>query len=149
MESKRLKMDLISDKENSKDENIKQKRNLKSERKKKLKAEIEADGNGMIETMKIETKRRLCDNCGRSLAGRSSLSRHKKTCKGDFTPVIMMWNGKSWNMKAIDVHYKLNLGRDMADLLEREVIKKEDLTRTQMECIQMYKSLFKNVEDET
>ena len=145
MECKRLKMDLISDKENSKDEYIKQKRNLKSERKKKLKAEIEADG----ETMKIETKRRFCDNCGRGLADRSSLCRHKKTCKGDFTPAIMMWNGKSWEMKSIDVHYKLNLGRDMADLLEREVIKKEDLTRTQMECIQMYKALFKNVEDET
>ena len=49
-------MDLISDKENSKDENIKQKRNLKSERKKKLEVEIGADGNGMIETMKIETE---------------------------------------------------------------------------------------------
>ena len=52
----------------------------------------------------------------------------------------MMWNGKSWEMKSIDVHYKLNLGRDMADLLERAVIKKEDLTRTQM-YIQMYKAL--------
>ena len=122
------------------------KRSLKSERKKKIEVEIRADGNGMVETMKIETKRRLCDNCGRSLAGRSSLCRHKKTCKGDFAPAIMIWNGKSWEMKPIDVHYKLNLGRDMADLLEREVIKKEDLTRTQMECIQMYKALFKKVE---
>ena len=148
MECKRLKMD-ASDIEICKDENIKQKRNLKSERKKKLKAEIEADGNGMIETMKIKTKRRLCDNCGRCLADRSSLCRHKKTCKGDFNPAIMMWNGKSWEMKPVDVHHKLNLGRDMADLLDREVIKKEDLTRTQMECIQMYKALFKNVEDET
>ena len=128
-------MDPISHIEN---ENIKQKRPLKSERKKKL----EADGT----RMKVETKRRLCDNCGRSLAGRSSLCRHKKTCKGDFTPTFMMWNGKSWGTSLSDVHYKLNLGRDMADLLERAVIKKEDLTRTQMEYIQMYKALFKNIE---
>ena len=76
MEFKRLKMDLTSDIEISKDENIKQIRSLKSERKKKLEAEIEAVDNGMVETMKIETRRISCDNCGRSLACRSSLSRH-------------------------------------------------------------------------
>ena len=92
MESKRLKMDLISDKENSKDENIKQKRGLKSERKRKLGAEIEAAGNDMLKKTKIETRWRSCDNCVRSLACRLSLSRHKRKCKGDFTPTIMMWN---------------------------------------------------------
>ena len=136
-------MDLTSDIEISKDENIKQK-SLKSERKKKLEAEIEAAGNDMVKKTKIETRRRSCDNCGRSLACQSSLSRHKRKRKVDFTLKIMMWNGKS--QETNDVHYKLNLGRDMADLLERGVIKKEDLTRTQIECIQMYKALFKNVE---
>ena len=51
-------MDPISHIEN---ENIKQKRPLKCERKKNL----EADGT----RMKVETKRRFCDNCGKSLAG--------------------------------------------------------------------------------
>ena len=92
MEFKRSKMDLTSDIEISKDENIKQKRGLKSERKRKLEAEIEAAGNDMVKKTKIETRRRSCDNCGRSLACRSSLSRHKRKCKGDFTPTIMMWN---------------------------------------------------------
>ena len=142
MEFKMLQVN-ASDIEICKDEHIIQKRSLKSERKKKLESEIEAAGNDMVKKTKIETRRSSCDNCGRSLACRSSLSRHKRKCKSDFT---LMWNGKSWETRSSDVHYKLNLGRDLSNLLERGAIKDDALNSCQIECIQMYKALFVNVE---
>ncbi len=112
-------------------------------------------GKTMVKKMKIKTKRRPCDNCGKSLACRSSLCRHKKACRGGgdpvfkfFRPTIMMWNGRYWETRSNDLHYQMNLGRDLSDLLERGAIKEDALNSSQKEYIRMYKSLFKNLVDE-
>ena len=91
---------------------------------------------------------RFCTDCGKGLSSRSSLCRHKKSCKEirkHVKPSIMLnlkWNGESWETKAKNLRYRMNLGRDLSNLLERGAIKEDTLNSTQKEYIRMYKSLF-------
>ena len=88
-------------------------------------------------------KRYLCDRCDKNFANHRSLWGHKKRiCQRHIEPTILKWNGKSWETKTANMHYQLNLGRDLSDLLERGAIKEEALNSTQRKYIQMYKSLF-------
>ena len=78
-----------------------------------------------------------------ALKSRCDTDRKKAECCQVNT---LMWNGKSWETRSSDIHYKLNLGRDLSNLLERGAIKDDALNSCQIECIQMYKALFVNVE---
>ena len=63
-------------------------------------------------------------------------------------PIILKWNGTSWETRSKNITYQMNLGRDLSNLLERGAIKDDALNSCQREYIQMYKTLFKNDEDE-
>ena len=108
-----------------------------------------------------------CDKCEKTLASYKSLWQHKKTCKFNNThaktdtaiytwrkpaaqventiPSIQLkWNGKCWesDVNKRDIHYRLNLGRDLFSLLERGAMKEDALNCTQREYVNMYKKLF-------
>ena len=107
-------------------------------------------------------KRRLCVKCGKTYASYQSLWKHKKRiCKRSnkpvgqvvsnykyVKPIILKWNGTSWETRSKNITYQMNLGRDLSNLLERGAIKDDALNSCQREYIQMYKTLFKSVEDE-
>ena len=63
-------------------------------------------------------------------------------------PIILKWNGTSWETRSKNITYQMNLGRDLSNLLERGAIKDDALNCCQREYLQMYKTLFKSVEDE-
>ena len=56
--------------------------------------------------------------------------------------IHLKWNGKCWETMNKDIHYRLNLGRDLCSLVEKGAIKEEVLNSSQKEYIQMYKNLF-------
>ena len=88
----------------------------------------------------LSRKQYLCDRCDKNFANHRSLWGHKKRgCR--IEPTILRWNGKSWETSK-NMHYRINLGRDLSSLLERGAIKEEALNSTQRKYIQMYKSLF-------
>ena len=88
----------------------------------------------------LSRKQYLCDRCDKNFANHRSLWGHKKRdCR--IEPTILRWNGKSWETSK-NMHYRMNLGRDLSSLLERGAIKEEALNSTQRKYIQMYKSLF-------
>ena len=103
-------------------------------------------------------KRRLCVKCGKTYASYQSLWKHKnrsnKPVDQDVSnykyvkPIILKWNGTSWETRSKNITYQMNLGRDLSNLLERGAIKDDALNSCQREYIQMYKTLFKSVEDE-
>ena len=107
-------------------------------------------------------KRRLCVKCGKTYASYQSLWKHKnRICKRSnkpvsqvvsnykyVKPIILKWNGTSWETRSKNITYQMNLGRDLSNLLERGAIKDDALNSCQREYIQMYKTLFKSVEDE-
>ena len=68
--------------------------------------------------------------------------KRKRYCQRHVEPIILKWNGKSWETKSTNVHYKMNLGRDLSDLLQRRAIKEEALNSKQRDYIRMYNSLF-------
>ena len=162
---------------------IKKEDDMMSERRKKLLAEIEAGEDNerltweefyqKLNSQKMarikQTKRRSCDSCGKSLACRSALCRHKKTCKkvgskavqSSLAKVVkdaelpvrsltrdkginlcLKWNGKFWETRAKNMHCQISIGRDLSNLLDKRAIKEDALNCTQKEYIQMYKSLF-------
>ena len=100
-------------------------------------------------------RRRLCDSCGKYLASSQSLWNHKRRCReliqskekvpiSEFIrPTILRWNGRYWETRSNNLHYQMNLGRDLSNLLDRGAIKDDSLNSTQREYIRMYKSLSK------
>ena len=56
--------------------------------------------------------------------------------------IHLKWNGKCWETTNKDIHYRLNIGRDLLSLLEKGAIKEDALNSSQKEYIQMYKNLF-------
>ena len=100
----------------------------------------------------IRKKSRKCEKCGKILANRQSLWKHKqihlpensKIPKKNATiaRIHLKWNGKCWETMNKDIHYRLNLGRDLCSLVEKGAIKEEVLNSSQKEYIQMYKNLF-------
>ena len=112
--------------------------------------------------MKSSGKRRCCSSCSKTLSCQSSLCRHKKVCKNNAANFVRMddkldqdrgikltlkWNGKFWETKNTNFHYQINLGRDLANLLQRGAIKEDALNSTQKDYVQMYKSLFWSLRD--
>ena len=96
----------------------------------------------------------VCDGCGKGFVRSQSLWNHKnRRLKpqvaspsgggGGAEPLTLSWNGKSWQRcGSKNLCYRLNLGRDLSNLLERGAIKDDSLNSTQKEYIEMYKSLF-------
>ena len=117
---------------------------------------------------RIFQKSRMCEKCGKTLSNYQALWRHKKTCKftnthtktdtdiytwrkptaqvenrnATISSIHLKWNGKCWESINRDIHYRLNLGRDLVSLLERGAIKEDVLNCTQREYVNMYKKLF-------
>ena len=98
----------------------------------------------------IRKKSFKCEKCGKILGSRQSLWNHKQRHlsekmlkKNDkIGRIHLKWNGKCWETKNKDIHYRLNLGRDLCSLVEKGAIKEEVLNSSQKEYIQMYKNLF-------
>ena len=103
------------------------------------------------------TKRITCKRCNKKYASHQSLSNHRKICSaresmlsrrcGVDDPIKskLEWNGKYWKTRNTNLHYQINLGRDLSSLLEREAIKEDALNDMQRESIIMYNALFQNI----
>ena len=63
------------------------------------------------------------------------------------TGITLKWNGNSW--QSIDGIknrlYRINLGRDLDNLLKKHAIREDVLTCRQMENVLMYRKLFNEV----
>ena len=93
----------------------------------------------------------VCDGCGKGFVSSQSLWNHKNrrlkpqvaSPSGGVKPLTLSWNGKSWQRcGSKNLRYRLNLCRDLSNLLERGAIKDDSLNSTQKEYIEMNKSLF-------
>ena len=49
--------------------------------------------------------------------------------------IHLKWNGKCWETTNKDIHYRLNLGRDLCSLVEKGAIKEDALNSSQKEYI--------------
>ena len=90
---------------------------------------------------KIDTKC-LCKACGKVFSERSNLSRHKRYCKDRVPTLKLEWNGDKWVNSDNRFYYRLQLGRNLFNLIEKGAIKDDDLNCTQREYVKMYKKLF-------
>ena len=105
----------------------------------------------VVATSGVVKRKFVCDGCGKGFVSAQSLWNHKNrrlkpqvtSPSGGVEPLTLSWNGKSWQRcGSKNLCYRLNLGRDLSNLLERGAIKDNSLNSTQKECIEMYKSLF-------
>ena len=87
-------------------------------------------------------KRHNCEVCGKNYANSYNLSRHRCDNGKQSTSIVLKWNGKCWKSVNRNIHYQLNLGRDLLSLVEKGAIKEDALNSSQKEYIQMYKNLF-------
>ena len=91
--------------------------------------------------------RRICKESDKIFASRQTLGVHKRRSKTEcgekrVPSMHLKWNGKGWETLNRDIHYQLNLGRDLSSLLKRAAIKEDALNNKQKEYIRMYKDLF-------
>ena len=105
----------------------------------------------VVATSGVVKRKFVCDGCGKGFVSAQSLWNHKNrrlkpqlaSSSGGAEPLTLSWNGKSWQRcGSKNLCYRLNLGRDLSNLLERGAIKDDSLNSTQKEYIEMYKSLF-------
>ena len=113
---------------------------------------LQGEANSSAVTSSGVVKRKfVCDGCGKGFVSAQSLWNHKNrrlkpqlaSSSGGAEPLTLSWNGKSWQRcGSKNLCYRLNLGRDLSNLLERGATKDDSLNSTQKEYIEMYKSLF-------
>ena len=92
-----------------------------------------------------ETRKKFyatCKACGKVFSERSNLSRHKRYCKDRVPTLKLEWNGDKWVNSDNRFYYRLQLGRNLFNLIEKGAIKDDDLNCTQREYVKMYKKLF-------
>ena len=128
--------------------------------KKEMKIEIgdKRSSSPMNETRSVKVKRAqpiqsseetrnkakcICKACGKIFSGRSYVSRHKKRhCKARLTTLKLEWNGDRWVNSDNRFYYRLQLGQNLFNLIEKGAIKEDVLNCTQKEYVNMYKKLF-------
>ena len=92
-----------------------------------------------------ETRKKFyatCKACGK-VSERSNLSRHKKHhCKARQPTLKLEWNGDKWVNSDNRFYYRLQLGRNLFNLIEKGAIKEDVLNCAQREHVKMYKKLF-------
>ena len=85
----------------------------------------------------------VCDTCNKKLSSYHSLWRHKKHyCKARLPTLKLEWNGNTWMKSSNRLYYRLQLGRNLFNLIEKGAIKADVLNSTQKEYVEMYKKLF-------
>ena len=93
-----------------------------------------------------ETRKKFdatCKACGKVFSERSNVSRHKKRhCKARQPTLKLEWNGDKWVNSDNRFYYRLQLGRNLFNLIEKGAIKDDNLNCTQREYAKMYKKLF-------
>ena len=91
-----------------------------------------------------ETRKKVsCKACGKVLSQYSALHRHKKHhCKARIPILKLEWNGSTWVKSDNRFYYRLQLGRNLYNLIEKGAIKDDVLNCTQRKYVNMYKSLF-------
>ena len=94
------------------------------------------------ETLKKVITKCTCDGCGKIFSTRSNACRHKRNCSGRIPILKLEWNGSAWIKSSNRFYYRLQLGRNLVNLLEKGAIKEDALNSSQREYITMYKSLF-------
>ena len=91
-----------------------------------------------------ETRNKVsCKACGKVLSQFSALYRHKKHhCKARIPILKLEWNGSTWVKSDNRFFYRLQLGRNLYNLIEKGAIKDDVLNCAQRKYVNMYKSLF-------
>ena len=85
----------------------------------------------------------ICKACGKTFSERSNVSRHKKRhCKARPPTLKLEWNGDRWANSDNRFFYRLQLGQNLFNLIEKGAIKEDVLNCTQKEYLNMYKNLF-------
>ena len=91
-----------------------------------------------------ETRKKVsCKACGKVLSQYSALHRHKKHhCKAGIPILKLEWNGSTWVKSDNRFYYRLQLGRNLYNLIEKGAIKDDVLNCAQRKYVNMYKMLF-------
>ena len=63
-------------------------------------------------------------------------------CKARTLTLKLEWNGDRWLKSEHRVYNRLQIGRNLFNLIEKEAIKEDVSNCTQREYVNMYKSLF-------
>ena len=85
----------------------------------------------------------ICKPCGKLFTQVNALYRHKKHyCKARLPTLKLEWNGDRWMISDNRYYYRLQLGQNLFNLIEKGAIKEDVLNCTQKEYLDMYKKLF-------
>ena len=94
------------------------------------------------ELKKVDTNY-ICKACGKLFARLDGLYRHKTYhCKARISTLKLEWNGDTWLKSENRVYNRLQIGRNLFNLIEKKAIKEDVLNCAQREYVNMYKSLF-------
>jgi len=84
-----------------------------------------------------------CKPCGKFFTRTNALYRHRRHhCKERLPTLKLEWNGESWVKSNHRSYYRLQLGRNLFNLIEKGAIKADVFNSTQKEYVEMYKKLF-------
>ena len=84
-----------------------------------------------------------CKPCGKFFTRTDALYRHKTYhCNERILTLKLEWNGESWVKSNQRSYYRLQLGRNLFNLIEKGAINADVLNSTQKEYVNMYKKLF-------
>ena len=84
-----------------------------------------------------------CKPCGKFFTRTDALYRHKTYhCNERILTLKLEWNGESWVKSNQRSYYRLQLGRNLFNLIEKGAITADVLNSTQKEYVNMYKKLF-------
>ena len=85
----------------------------------------------------------ICKPCGKLFSQVNALYRHKKHyCKARLPTLKLEWNGDRWMISDNRYYYRLQLGQNLFNLIEKGAIKEDVLNCTQKLYLDMYKKLF-------
>ena len=96
---------------------------------------------------KNPVKKNTCKTCRKVFTRTDALHRHKTYhCKERPLTLKLEWNGEYWEKKGNQrTHYRLQLGRNLFNLIEKGAIKADVLNSTQKKYVDMYKELHTEV----
>ena len=117
-----------------------------------VKKGIDINDQTKNETRSVKVKRNeetrnktkvICKPCGKLFSQVNALYRHKKHhCKARIPTLKLEWNGDRWVNSDNRFYYRLQLGQNLYNLIEKGAIKEDVLNCTQKEYLNMYKKLF-------
>ena len=85
-----------------------------------------------------------CKHCGKLFSRFDGLHRHKTYhCKAAQTSILKLeWTGDTWVKSEGRLYNRLQIGRNLCNLIEKDALKEDVLNGTQREYVNMYRSLF-------